>query len=317
MAAQNNSLSKLNHLALTKAYDIEDINWTRLIDHGRLWGPEQLAPLTYLPAYKSLNQVQQRRLNQLFSLGVCEQFIWLEENILVNTLKRVLEQWTFDSEFTTAIHFFIEEEQKHTEMFWRVLQKAEPDWYAKRQFKLFNTSSLQDKFIEIVVRHPTVYLVWLWMAVFFEERTVSYCQQYHRYKKDYPNSLDETFCDLHHYHFLDEARHFQLDEYLLSDCYDKQPRWKQKLSGWMFYYIMKSYTSPRRTSMQILKVMGQEFPELKKQIIPDFIEQLPSLAQNKKFHTMAFSDNSVPKALNIFKRYSELDRIWKLFCIEV
>jgi hypothetical protein len=317
MSTHINSLAKLNHLALTKAYDIEDIDWSRSINRERLWGPEELAPLTYLTAYESLNTQEKRRLNQLFSMGVCEQFIWLEENILVRTLEKVLIHWEFDEEFTEALKFFIAEEKKHTEMFWRVLEKAEPDWYQERKFKLFNTSKIQDMLINSIINNPTRFLVWLWMAIFFEEKTVSYCQHYLRTQKTQPESLDPTFFDLHKYHFMDEVRHFQLDEYLLADCYATQSKWKKKLSGWMFFHVMKSYTSPRRTSIHILELMGDEFPHLKESVLPAFVEQLPSLATNHAFHKMAFSDNSIPKALNIFKRYSELDRLWGLFCIRI
>ncbi|MEL0067486.1 MAG: diiron oxygenase [Gammaproteobacteria bacterium] len=317
MTSHMNSLARLNQLAESKGYDIEDINWNRSVDRELLWGPEALGPLTYLPAYTRLNAIEKRRLNQLFSMGVCEQFVWLEENILVKTLSKVLTKWHFDADFTEAIHHFIDEEKKHTEMFWRVLEKSEPEWYRQRQFKLFNTSKLQTWFINRVVNHPTVLLVWLWMAIFFEEKTVSYCQHYQRAQKQNPDTMDALYRDLHHYHFLDEARHFQLDEYLLSECYAKQASWKQRLSGHMFTKIMKSYISPQRTSRQILKVMATEFPHLQQSVIPEFMEQLPTLANNQAFQTMAFSNDAVPKALAIFKRYPELDGLWDLFCIDV
>ena len=316
MSNHLDSLAKLNHLAIKKAFDIDDIDWSRPIDRERLWGPVEIAPLTYLPAYELLDDLEKMRLNQLFSLGVCEQFIWLEQNILVRTLQKVLKRWSFPEEFETAINFFIAEEIKHTEMFWRTLQKAEPDWYLERRFKLFNTSIIQTWIIEIFIRNPTKFLVWLWTAIFFEERTVSYCQHYQGMHKRHPDSMDATFVDLHKYHFKDEARHFQLDQYLLSECYEQQPAWKRKLSGWMFYYVMKSYTSPRRTSIKVLEVLGEEYPHLKESIIPEMLKQLPSLATNKAFHQMAFSSNSVPKTLKLFKQYKELDRLWSLFIVE-
>jgi hypothetical protein len=80
---------------------------------------------------------------------------------------------------------------------------------------------------------------------------------------------------------------------------------------------MKSYTSPRRTSIKVLEVLGEEYPHLKESIIPEMLKQLPSLATNKAFHQMAFSSNSVPKTLKLFKQYEELNRLWSLFIVEI
>ncbi len=310
------SLDRLNQLAVKNAYGVDDLDWSRPIQRQRLWGPESLAPLTYLPAYGLLDDDEKRRLNQLFSLAVCEQFIWLEVNILVRTLRRVLKRWPMSDGLRTALNFFIEEEMKHTEMFWRTLEKAEPEWYRRRRFQLFNTSRFQALLVEQIIRNPTLLLVWIWMAIFFEERTVNYCQHYRRaYHRD-PDNIDPTFVDLHKYHFMDEARHFQLDQYLLAECYDQQPRWKRKLAGHMFYYVMKSYTAPRRISWRILEILGLEFPRLSESIIPAFLAQIPSLATSEPFHRMAFSREAVPKTMALFAEYDELDRLWPLFVVE-
>jgi hypothetical protein len=310
------TLDRLNRLAHKNAFGVDDIDWSRPVSRDRLWGPEEIAPLIYLPAYDLLGEEERRRLNQLFSLGVCEQFIWLEENILVRTLGKVLTQWSMSDGLRTALHHFIEEERKHTEMFWRTLQKAEPEWYPRRQFHLFNISAAQSFLVNRVINNPSLLLVWIWMAIFFEERTVNYCQHYRRACRRDADSIDATFADLHEYHFKDEVRHFQLDQYLLAECYDQQAPWKRRLAGRMFYFVMKSYTAPRRTSLRILEVLGQEFPQLTQSIIPTFLEQIPSLASNASFHRMAFSRESVPRAMELFSRYDELDRLWPLFMVE-
>jgi hypothetical protein len=310
------SLDRLNKLADKNAFGVDDIDWSRPIQRDRLWGPEHIAPLTYLPAYELLDDDEKRRLNQLFSLGVCEQFIWLEENILVQTLQKVLTRWSMSDGLRQALGFFIAEEMKHTEMFWRTLEKAAPEWYPERRFHFFNTSGFQSFLVNRIIRNPTFFLVWIWTAIFFEERTVNYCQHYRRACRGDADSIDPTFIDLHEYHFKDEARHYQLDQHLLSECYDKQPTWKRELAGRMFYYVMKSYTSPRRTSWRILEIMGQEFPRLTESIIPTFLEQIPTLATDPSFHRMAFSRESVPKTMDLFAEYDELDRLWPLFVLE-
>jgi len=219
-------------------------------------------------------------------------------------------------ELRTALGHFIDEELKHTEMFWRTLEKACPGWYPTRRFHLLNLSKPQTFLLNRVINNPALLLVWIWAAIFFEERTVNYCQQYRQACRRDPDSIDPTFADLHEYHFKDEVRHFQLDQYLLAECYDRQPRWKRTLAGRMFFYLMQSYTSPRRVPLRIIEILGQEFPHLQRSIIPDFLQQLPSLATSSAFHRMAFSRESVPRAMELFSRYDELDCLWRLFVVE-
>ncbi|MFT5506540.1 MAG: hypothetical protein ACI8XC_004268 [Gammaproteobacteria bacterium] len=316
MTQKLDTLERLNKMADKNKFTVEDLDWSRPISSNRLWGPEIIAPLSYLPAYNLLNEEERRRLNQLFSVGVCEQVIWLEENILVRTLRKALPHWSVSGELRTALENFIDEELKHTEMFWRTLEKAAPEWYPSRQFHLFKISKPQAFALNRVINNPDLLLVWIWTAIYFEERTVNYCQLYRRACRADPDSLDPTFVDLHEYHFKDEVRHFQLDQYLLTECYDGQPRWKRRLAGRMFYHVMKSYTAPRRTSLRILEIMGQEFPRLKQSIIPEFLHQIPSLATNSSFHRMAFSRESSPRSMELFARYDELDCLWPLFVME-
>ena len=316
MTQNLDSLDRLNRLADKNAFDVEDLDWSRPVSRNCLWGPEKIAPLTYLPAYDLLTDEERRRLNQLFSVGVCEQFIWLEENILVRTLGKVLMHWSMSEGLRIALDHFIKEEIKHTEMFWRTLEKASPEWYPTRRFHLFNISKQQSFLLNRVINNPTLFLVWIWTAIFFEERTVNYCQHYRRASRRDPGSIEPTFADLHEYHFKDEVRHFQLDQYLLAECYDKQPAWKRRLAGLMFYYVMKSYTAPGRTSLRILDILGQEFPHLTQSVIPDFLQQIPSLATNSSFHRMAFSREAVPRSMALFSRYDELNRLWPLFVLE-
>jgi hypothetical protein len=307
------TLDVLNRKAVENAYTVEDLDWSKTIERGRNWAPENIATLSYLPSYAKFTAQEKLRYNQLFAMGVCEQFIWLEENFLVNTLRRVLEKNRPPAPLREAMGHFIAEEIKHTEMFWRVLEKSEPAWYAGRRFHLYNTAPWQQALLDFILRMPGLFLVWIWTAIFFEERTVDYCRHYQRVQKADPESIDPTFAQLHEYHFKDELRHYQLDQHLLTWMYDPQPGWKKKLCARMFTSLMRSYVFPRRTSRRILEVMGEEFPRLKEDVIPALLRELPGIGRSPEFHRMAFSMDSVPKTLALFAQYPELDGLWELF----
>jgi hypothetical protein len=307
------ALDVLNRKAVDNAYGLEDLDWSRPVDRNRLWSPEHIAPLYYLPTYAELSAEEKRRYNQLFAMGVCEQFIWLEEHLLVNTLRKVSAKHNPPPALKEALGHFIEEELKHTRMFWRMLEKSEPEWYAVRAFRLYNISPLQQAVLDMVLKLPDVFLIWIWTAIFFEERTVDYCRHYLAARKADPGAIDPTYVQVHEFHFKDELRHYQLDQHLLEWMYDPRPRWKKRLAARMFQSLMRSYVFPHRTSHRVLDVLGREFPRLRAEIIPRLIRELPEIGRSRAFHRMAFSREAVPKTMALFAEYPELDGLWKLF----
>lgn len=311
------TLEALNKKSVTMAYAIDDLDWARPIDRAKKWSPDGIAPLTHLPSYALLEPRHRLRYNQLFALGVCEQFVWFEQHLLCVVLRRLLaEQPDMPPLLREALVHFVAEEDKHSEMFWRMCEKAEPARYPTRRFRLFNTSAPQKLALGFMLRHPRTFLLWIWAAIFFEERTVDYCRQYRKAEKAAPGDLDASFVELHEFHFKDEARHYQLDQHLLTWLYDPEPAWKRRMAARMFRVLMKAYVSPRRTSLTILDVLGQEFPELRARALPALVGELPLLRTSRSFHQAAFSREAVGKTMDLFAEYPEHDALWDLFVVE-
>jgi hypothetical protein len=319
VAARRNieTLEALNRKARELAYGIDALDWDRPVDRSKFWSPPEISPLCHLPSFKRLEERHQIRYNQLFAVGVCEQFVWFEQHLAVPVLRLLIDR-TPDMPplLKDALEIFIEEEHKHSEMFWRMCEKAEPSWYPERRFYLFNTTGLQNFALGLMLRYPKALLMWIWAVIFFEERTVDYCRQYWKAKRKTPDLIDPSFTELHEYHFKDEGRHFQLDQHLLTWLYDPEARWKKRVAGRSFYRLMKAYTSPRRTSLRVIDVLEREFPELKAELGPALREELPLLASSKSFHEAAFSRKAVGRSMELFAQYPELDRIWELFVVE-
>jgi P-aminobenzoate N-oxygenase AurF len=311
------TLEALNEKSVKQAYSIDDLGWDRPIQRDKKWSPDAIAPLVHLPAYQLLEERHRLRYNQLFGLGVCEQFVWFEQDLLCGVFRSLFRQAPdMPPLLRTALEHFVEEENKHSEMFWRMCEKSEPQWYPTRRFYLFNTTWAQDRFFGLMLRYPKQFLMWIWTVIFFEERTVDYCRMYRKSEKKDPGGIDPSYVELHDYHFKDEARHFQLDQHILTWLYDPQPRWKKRVAGRMFHGLMKAFTSPRRTTKRLLEVMGEEFPELKREAIPRLLQELPSLRTNQSFHQAAFSRKAVGRSMALFAEYPELDSLWDLFILE-
>jgi hypothetical protein len=268
--------------------------------------------MTYLPSFGDLTEEQRLRYNQLFSLGICEQFIWFERDLLVPVLDRVLKTKKVSGPLRGAVLEFMEDEEKHSEMFWRILERAEPQLYVRRKYFFLNMNNMQRQAIRAMVARPEHFLVWVWAAIFFEERTLDYSRHYVSAQKTDPGAIDPLFSRCHRLHLVDEARHHEIDFHLLRELYDPEPWMKRRLAGLMMYRLMRIFVSPRRISLRIIERMAKEFSGPSWGTLSALWRELPQLAKNEDFHQIAFSRAAVGRTLELLARYPEMDRIWGL-----
>lgn len=304
-------LQRLNKSSIDRAFTIDDMNWQTPVDRSVKWAPDHMVSINYIPSCKLLTKQQRLRYNQLFSMSICEQFVWLENNLLADVLIDAMKKTNLSSELKTGLENFYNEEEKHGEMFWRTLEVAEPKWYlGDREFKIFKTNKIQDAFFATICKYPDTLLVWIWMALFFEERTLDYSKQYQKAYKGSVGNIDFNFWQVHYYHMLDEVRHQQMDEVFLESFYLNASPWKRRLCGAMFDKIIKAYIAPKRNARVMLTLLGEEFPELKTHIIPKLKSELPTLRHNNEFQEMAFGRHAIGRTLELMARYNEFDPVW-------
>jgi hypothetical protein len=211
-----------------------------------------------------------------------------------------------------------EEEEKHSEMFWRTLEKCEPSWYVNnRKFRIFKTNPIQDLFFHIITKYNTSFLVWIWLALFFEERTLDFSKKYQRAYQANKETLDFNLWQVHYYHMKDEIRHQQMDEIFLAEYYDSAPKWKRKICGHMFFKLMQAYLAPKRNAKVMLSILEKEFPELQgSPIINAIRKELPLLKQHKEFQSKVFGRQAIGRTLKLMAKYDELDSVWGLLLNE-
>ena len=303
-------LNRLNSQAVKRFYDIEELDWTRPVDFSINWTPESMVALKYLPSYKLLSEEQKRKYNQYYAISICEQFVWLEQHLLSEVLVDAMKKTDLPKELREGVEHFYEEEEKHSEMFWRVAQKAMPSWYPERKFKIYELTNTQNFFFNTMCKHPDTILAWIWMALFFEERTLDYSKHYQRAMKGSDEEVDFNFWQVHYYHLLDEIRHQQMDEVFLAQYYDKASSWKRKMCGVMFSNIMYNYLAPKRNATKILNMMTIEDPSMK-EAANKLIIELPTLRHSSEFQKATFGRQAIGRTLELMANYNEFDSIWK------
>ncbi|HSS65269.1 MAG TPA: diiron oxygenase [Gammaproteobacteria bacterium] len=298
------SLARLNRQARERSFDIEDIDWGRSVERARPWMPEPLGLLYYATSYRRLDAGVRRRYNQLAALSLCEQFILFEQAV-IRALPGVLARRDLPAELRESLRHFIVEEQKHIEMFWRLLERSEPGFYRKRTPKLALPSLFHSVMMDCAVSSPRLFLAWIWLTIFLEERTLFVSRQFLRAQRQMPETIDPLHAEVHAFHFKDEVRHCQIDQHLLTVLYDPQPRWKKSLCGEMFHHALRAFVFPGRSTRRILALLGKELPYLRDSVIPRLLAELPQIGASPEFHMNLFSPTALPRTLRLISLYPE------------
>jgi len=306
------SLRNLNARARTDAYGLEDLDWSLTVDRTRPWEPEGLGALWFLPSFASLAPEERLRCNQLHALGVCEQFIWFERQLL-RALGRVLRVGGLPAPLAEALGHFAAEERKHIAMFRRLLERSEPQWYATPGPRVFRADALHQFAMDRVTASPRTFLAWIWLAILVEERTLFLSREHRRVARAAPGRVDALHAQVHEFHFRDEARHYHLDQHLLTWLYDPQPAWKKALAAAMFRCMMRGYVAAARTSGRILSRLALEFPRLRGAPFARLRRELADIHGNETYHQRLFSRAALPHTFALLAEYPEHERLWDLF----
>ncbi len=312
-------LSVLNEQAKTRTFSVDDVDWESEFDFTKRWIPDEVASMTYLPAYHCLSEANKLRLNQLTSIGVCEQFVWFEEDLLTVALAEILKRRDVTPDLKECLENFIDEEKRHSLMFRRMLLKFSADRYKFQPYWLVKLNAIQNFVFAKVVRNPHVFLSWIWLAIFFEERTLHVSQLYRRAEHFDQNPVDPMFSRVHALHMIDEARHLQIDQYLLFAFYDRAPIWKRKLSAWLSFKIFANYRSPKRIAKKILGLLIDENIAAKNDDQAHYLrtmaKQLPILRESTAFQNALFGPKILPRTRELMSQYPEMRKVFEvLFC---
>ena len=273
-------LEEINRQSRTNGFSLDDISFEGAPLSDSLWMPNSMLPTSYLPSFQALSEKLKIKFNQMYAQAICEQFIWFEKELISPILSRYIERKQLSPDLKEALLHFIHEEDKHSELFWEVLKYSQPDFYEKNpsQFQYFHLNIHHKVFINTIITHPEQFLAWIWMSIFFEERTIEFSRKYLRESKN----LDPVFCRAHHLHLLDESRHVQIDQYLLRHFYDQTPKIKKIIAVWTFQLLLRSYTSPRRISKNIIRKLATAFPMDENSLLR-LKKELPLLATHPEF----------------------------------
>ena len=306
------SLDEINRETGRHAFDLEGFAWGRGVDDGKNWCPEQLTHLFYCPSYDLLEPDEKRYYNQLFAMGVCEQFLLLEDILLVRGMRRIIDAAgkRLSPDLRIGMENLIIEEKKHGEMFRRLLRTSAPDLYRDRDLVIYDMSRRDSMMVDFFLWGTPVFVSWVFVAMIFEEKSIDFYRKY--LAAESSEDLDPLYREVHRKHAQEEVRHVQIDHYLVDLFWDQAPAWKKRLNHWIFYFIMTKFARPERTVRRMLDLLVTRFPRLQA-INERLVGEAMAVAGDPEWQRASYSPIAQPRTFAIFERYPDFQLLERIF----
>ncbi len=309
----NTSLDSINSQSEKNAYTADDINWSLKVDPTKKWMPDSLLSISHLPVFEEFSPELKLLFNQFNALGAAEMFVFFEETALVASMEQALKM-TRSQSLKTALVYFIEEEKKHSVIFKRLLESARPDLYSEKNFKHdLIRLNLFSRFITYGIRRfPALLPSWVWIAIFFEERTVLYSREYISAYKKQSGNVDELFYQAHFFHMKDEVRHVKLDEHMIENFYKTFGSWHAKLTAYVVQRFVQRSAYPKKMMSYCIKNIKKEAPHLLTPELENKIfEQLKQLSITDSFKQLNFGPEAAPRTRILMNQFPEFKNFWQ------
>ena len=296
-----------------QGYDLNDLDLSRGVDHSCFFVPEEMSHLFYSPAYQLLGPNDRLVYNQVTGLALCEQFIFLEDHILAPMIRSLLRSKSvlISPPLRAHLERFLDEEAKHGEMFWRVLEAAAPEKYPRRKLRYaMSVSSLMME--KLLLAMPLTLVAWIWLAMFFEERTVHIARLYRR-----ATNVCPVFQRAHHLHMTEETQHVELDKVLIDRIYRHCSPKLRAINAKILRQVMARYSHPRRIpSAAIAEAMAKN-PALRIHR-QELAQAIKDLRTNTESQQVFYSRTIMPRTFASMNQFPEMMIMQEVFpdCVQ-
>lgn len=306
------SIREINREARRHKFELDHLDWAAGVDPSKKWCPDVLTHLHYCPSASLLEPEEKRYYNQLFAMGVCEQFILLEDILLVRGMRRIIDAANdrLSMEMRIGLENLIVEEEKHGAMFRRLLKASAPDLYRDRDLAIYELSPRDRKLVDFFLWGTPVFVSWVFVAMIFEEKSIDFYRKYLAAEKI--EDLDPLYRAVHRAHAQEEVRHVQIDHHLVDLFWDGAPAWKRKLNHYVFYWIMTKFARPERTVRRMLDLLVAKFPRLA-QHREKLVGEALAVAADAEWQRASYSPSAQPLTFEIFDRYPEFQLLTSIF----
>ncbi len=281
-----------------------EINWETPIDRSRWFFCETLTPLYYAPVYRDLGVEHRRRYNQLTAMMANEIIAFMESEFLAATLTAVnsdLKGRPCD-ELRAAVVRFAEDECRHADIWWRLNRLSDPGWYHATKWRLISVPAGIRSAARFIARHPVAFPLVFWLQLVQEERSLDISRRCMRLPA---SSIEPRYLAAYGAHLPDEARHVQIDRYLIERYYRGRSAFVRLTSARLFSTIVRALlVTPIHSTARVVRILAAEYPELSS-LVPRMRGELEALARSAEYHEMMYSRTTTPVTFALFDEHRE------------
>lgn len=282
----------------------DEIDWRTPIDRSRWFFCETLTPLYYTPTYRDLDHQHKRRYNQLAAMMANEIIAFMESEFLVTTLTAVTtnlegHEW---SDLRAAVMRFADDERRHAGIWWDLNRLSEPAWYQNARWRLISIPAGVLSAAHFMARHPVAFPLIFWLQLMQEERSLEISRRCMRLPVV---SIEPRYLAAYGAHLPDEARHVQIDRYLIDRYYRGRNALVRHTSAWLVKTIVRSLLlTPVHSTARVISILATEYPELAP-LVPQMRRDLEALGRSRDYHEMMYSRATTPVTFTLFDEHPE------------
>ena len=297
--------STLDRLAAAPVRSHQDeIDWRTPIDRSRWFFCETLTPLYYTPIYRDLDHRHQRRYNQLAAMMANEIIAFMESEFLVTTLTAVAAnlEGHEPGDLRAAVVRFADDERRHADIWWDLNRLSEPGWYQNGRWRLIGIPRGVLSAAHFMARHPVAFPFVFWLQLVQEERSLEISRRCMRLPA---TSIEPRYLAAYGAHLPDEARHVQIDRYLIDRYYRGRSALVRYTSAWLVKTIVRTLLlTPVHSTARVINILATEFPELAP-LVPQMRRHLEALGCSREYHEMMYSRATTPVTFALFDEHPE------------
>ena len=293
----------------------KEIPWLVPVRNDQFWIAESLTHLYHLPVYQNFSTAEKLAYNHAFALMVVEQSVLFEELICSFIRKIFLKspaiREKLESEFNLGLDHFLREESEHTEIFWKLAHVSDPGYGAKRVYRYYKPKLLDFVSTKVLLSFPGVAALWTWLSLYGEEK---FLLNYREIRKSDANPLtriDPVHEAVHYFHMVDEARHVQMDEFFVEECWDRASpalRWINRL---LLGRIYRSFVVNTNSGWALWKLLVTKHPGLKG-YSREVKKQLKELGRTRSYQQIMCDRSSIPRTSSLFDSRPEFHSFSKV-----
>ena len=270
------------------------IDWSVGADPNTPWIPQTVVPLWGTNEFDALTPDQRLRYNHYYALEMVEQFVWIENHLILKPLSRRLARLRPGSDLHAAADRFVNDEHHHSAALTKLLRTGParlvcPVWGQV----LLAPPVAVELFGWMLTKCP----VWPLVTSAFEEHTLLLARHYRQAE----GKVSPLFAQIHGLHAQDEGRHCIASEKMADTLIQSRGRLSQWVWGWVLRRFLAAYYDLDWGYDLTIRQLVKDLPELTPR--QDAMIRAAKAAPSTDFFAALFGTSATPVNARLLDRY--------------